>query len=78
MQTPQRRAPNLLLILLGPILLAVDWVAMESQGEETTVIIAPCGWDISSTVWADKWTRRESQAGNLNLGKGECVFVFED
>lgn len=36
MQTPPRWAPNLLLILLSPVLLAVGGAAVESQGEEMT------------------------------------------
>lgn len=52
MQTSQCGAPNLLLILLGPMLLAVGRAALESQGEETTelllppvvgILVAPCG-----------------------------------
>lgn len=52
MQTPQCRAPNLLLILLCPILLAVGRVTVESQGEEMTelllllavgILVALCG-----------------------------------
>lgn len=39
------------------------------------VIIAAWGWDISSTLWADKWTCRWCRAGNLNFGKG---WVCED
>lgn len=74
MQTPHRGAPNLLFILLGPILLAVGRAAMDSQGEETTeLLLLPAAGILVALLWADKWTHRVTQAGNLNLGHGEFV-----
>lgn len=49
---PRRRVPDFLLILLGPLLLAVGRAAVESQGEETSratvaaTSIGGCWWQL--------------------------------
>ncbi|CAK6968789.1 alkaline phosphatase%2C intestinal, tandem duplicate 1 isoform X1 [Scomber scombrus] len=79
MQTPQRRAPNILLILLGPILLAVHWVATESQGAELNEREKePSYWDAQARATLDaalKLRPQEHQAKNIILFLGDGMGV---
>ncbi|KAF3835222.1 hypothetical protein F7725_027780 [Dissostichus mawsoni] len=77
MQTPHCRAPNLLLILLGPILLAVVRAAMESQALYA-LEKEPAYWDAQARATLEaalKLRPREHQAKNLILFLGDGMGV---
>ncbi|KAK9519436.1 hypothetical protein VZT92_022166 [Zoarces viviparus] len=77
MQTPHCRANNLLLILLGPILLAVGRAAMESQALYERER-EPAYWDAQARATLDAALRlrpREHQAKNLILFLGDGMGV---
>ncbi|KAM6938364.1 alkaline phosphatase, intestinal, tandem duplicate 1 isoform 1-T1 [Lycodopsis pacificus] len=78
MQTPHCRTNNLLLILLGPILLAVGRAAMESQAALYEREREPAYWDAQARATLDAALRlrpREHQAKNLILFLGDGMGV---
>ncbi|KAL7397590.1 hypothetical protein ABVT39_024667 [Epinephelus coioides] len=77
MQTPHCRAPNLLLILLGPTLLAVGRATMESQALYE-LEREPAYWDAQARATLDaalKLRPREHQAKNIILFLGDGMGV---
>uniref|UniRef100_A0A671Z3V8 Alkaline phosphatase n=1 Tax=Sparus aurata TaxID=8175 RepID=A0A671Z3V8_SPAAU len=77
MQTSQCGAPNLLLILLGPMLLAVGRAALESQALHE-LEKEPAYWDAQARATLDaalKLRPRDHQAKNLILFLGDGMGV---
>ncbi|GLD49934.1 alkaline phosphatase-like protein, partial [Lates japonicus] len=77
MQTPQRGAPNLLLILLCPVLLAVGWAAVESQALYE-LEKEPAYWDAQARATLDaalKLHPRNHRAKNIILFLGDGMGV---
>ncbi|KAG7217535.1 hypothetical protein INR49_021462 [Caranx melampygus] len=77
MQTPHRRAPNLLFILLCPVLLAVDRAAVESQALYE-LEKEPAYWDAQARATLDaalKLHPRNHRAKNIILFLGDGMGV---
>uniref|UniRef100_A0A3Q3JWV1 Alkaline phosphatase n=1 Tax=Monopterus albus TaxID=43700 RepID=A0A3Q3JWV1_MONAL len=78
MQMQQYKAPDLLLALLGPILMAVGQAAMESQAELYELEKEPAYWDAQARATLDaalKLHPRKYRAKNIILFLGDGMGV---